>query len=177
MADQKLHFIKKPSYKRVGKDMVVQLRYALFDLDRDGEALEFRDDLHYLHGGYGGAFPKVEEALEGAEVGAKVELDLAPEDAFGPRNPALVITGPESDFPPEARQAGVQLDGEAPDGSVVKFVVTDVADGNITVDGNHPLAGRRLRFVLEVADIRKATGDELAAGYAFGASAAAGKPN
>lgn len=166
MSDQKLHFVRKPNYARIRKDKVVRLRYAVFD--RDGEhALEFRDDLYYLHGGYGGSFPKIEAALEGIEVHGKAEVELTPEEGYGRYDPGLVISAPAEEFPGEARHPGARLDGEAPDGSVISFRVVKVENGAVTVDGNHPLAGRNLRFVLEVLDIRDASEAEIAAGYAF----------
>lgn len=158
---QPIQIVRKRTYSRVRKDKVVRLRYAVVDAD-SGETIEFRDDLFYLHGGYGGAFPKVEEALEGKQVDDSIELTLAPEEGFGPRNPALVIREPADNFPPEARQVGTQLEGHGPDGKVVPFVVTAVEEDYITVDGNHPLAGRTVRMVLEVLDVRDATEQELA---------------
>lgn len=166
MTSQTLHFIKQPSYLRVAKDRVVRLKYLVFNGETDA-IIEFRDDLYYLHGGYGGAFPKVEAALEGEQVGAKVELSLTADAAYGQRDPAMIITGPSDHFPPEAHHIGARLEGEAPEGHVVDFVVTRIADGRITVDGNHPLAGLPLRLVLEVLDIRLATEDELKARHAF----------
>ncbi len=166
MSEQKLHFISKPNYGRIGKDKVVRLKYAVFD--RDGEhALEYRDDLYYLHGGYGGAFPKIEAALEGMEIHGKTEVELSPEEGYGLYNPALLISEDASAFPAEAQQIGARVDGEGPDGRVVSFRVVKREGNRITVDGNHPLAGRQLRFVLEVLDIRNASEAERAAGYAF----------
>lgn len=158
---QPIQFVRKKSYARVRKDKVVRLRYAVTDAD-SGETIEFRDDLFYLHGGYGGAFPKVEQALEGKQVNESIELTLSPEEGFGHRNPALVIRDRAENFPPEARKVGTQLDGHGPDGRVVPFVVTAVEGDHITVDGNHPLAGRTVRMVLEVLSIRDATAQELA---------------
>jgi FKBP-type peptidyl-prolyl cis-trans isomerase SlyD len=170
MSEQKLHFISKPNYGRIRKDKVVRLRYALFD--RDGEhALEFRDDLYYLHGGYGGAFPKIEAALEGMEIQGKTEVELDPEEGYGHHDPALRVTASLEAFPPEAHHLGARLEGEAPDGRVLSFRVVKMENGQLTVDGNHPLAGRRLRFVLEVLDIRDASAAEIAAGHAFAPSA------
>ena len=163
MSEQVLHFVPKPSYLRVDRDRVVRLKYALFDADSD-EIIEYRDDLYYLHGHAGQQFPKIEAALAGLEVGEKVEVELGPADGYGERDPDLVITGPIEHFPPEAQQVGTMLDGEAADGHVVQFVVRSVDNGVVTVDGNHPLAGRRLRFVFEVIEIRQARTDELAAG-------------
>jgi len=166
MSSQILHFVKQPSYLRVAKDRVVRLKYLVFNGETDA-IIEFRDDLYYLHGGYGGAFPKVEATLEGEQIGAKAELRLTAEEAYGERDPAMVITGPADHFPPEAHHIGAHLEGHAPDGHVVDFVVTRIKDDRITVDGNHPLAGIPLRLVLEVLDIRAATEEELKARHAF----------
>ena len=166
MTSQILHFVKQPGYLRITKDRVVRLKYLVFNGESNA-IIEFRDDLYYLHGGYGGAFPKVEAALEGEQVGAKVELTLAADEAYGARDAAMVITGPADHFPQEAHQIGARLEGHAPGGHVVDFVVTRIADGRITVDGNHPLAGIPLRLVLEVLDIRPATEEEIRARHAF----------
>ncbi|EDN66294.1 fkbp-type peptidyl-prolyl cis-trans isomerase [Beggiatoa sp. PS] len=164
MTEQILHFVQKPKYTIVSKNKVIQLKYALFDAtDR---ILEYRDDLTYLHGGYGGAFPKVEQSLEGLEVGMKCEVQLTPREGFGIFNPFLVMTEPALHFPPEAQQIGIRLDGETPTGEMVKFTVTKVENGMVTVDGNHPYAGKTVKFVFEVADIRTATAKELELGYA-----------
>ena len=162
---QTLHFIAKPSYLRVRKDRVVILKYALLDEAR--EVMEYREDLTYLHGGYGGAFPKVEQALEGLEVGAKVEVTLTPEEGFGRADPDLIITAPAAHLPPEAKRVGAMIQGEAADGHIVKFRVTRSQDGMVTVDGNHPLAGRTVTLILEIKDIRAATPQELEMGHAL----------
>lgn len=167
-----IQIVRKHTYSRIRKGKVVRLRYAVIDVE-SGETIEFRDDLFYLHGGYGGAFPKVEEALEGKQVDESIELTLTPEESFGPRNPALVFRERAENLPPEAQQVGTRLDGHGPDGKVVPFVVTAVKGDDITVDGNHPLAGRTVRMVLEVLDIRDATEQELADGRPL-AEAAAG---
>lgn len=165
MTGKTVHFVSKPKYTAVRKNKVVRLRYALFD-DGSNRTLEYRDDLYYLHGGYGGAFPKVEAALEGLEVGMKAELTLAPDEAFGAWEPDLVLTVPAAELPPEGRRVGVEVDGETPDGHVVKFRVTEAGGETLTLDGNHPYAGLRLRFHLEVLDIRDATPRELELGHA-----------
>ncbi len=175
MTEERLHFVKRRNYQSIVKDKVVRLRYALFDLDADGQVLAYRDDLYYLHGRYGGAFPKVEEALEGLGVDAKVEVDLEPEDAYGPRDPGLVLQVLAEELPPEVRRVGAEIEGEAENGDTRRFRVTRVQDGVVTLDGNHPLAGRRLRFVLEVLDIREARPEEIEAGYAFAPGAGRGR--
>jgi FKBP-type peptidyl-prolyl cis-trans isomerase SlyD len=166
MASEPLNFIRKASYLRIRPDRVIRLRYAVFDLDGD-RAIEFRDDLYYLHCGYGGAFPKVEAALDGRQVGDSVEVILSPEEGYGPRAPELELTVEEEAIPAEARRVGARIEGEAPDGHTINFTVTGIQAGRVTVDGNHPLAGRSLRFVFEVLDVRVARSEEIQAGFAF----------
>jgi FKBP-type peptidyl-prolyl cis-trans isomerase SlyD len=169
METKTLQFVKKRNYQAITKDRVVRLRYMVSEQGSD-HALAYRDDLFYLHGGYGGAYPKIEAALEGLSVDAKVEVLLAPEEGYGERDAALVMDVPLDAIPEEARTVGTQLEGEAPNGDVRPFTVTAVNADGVTVDGNHPLAGKLLHFHLEVLDIRDATRAELDAGYAFGIS-------
>lgn len=166
MSENILHFNQKRNYKRISKDKVVSLRYLLSDLDSE-ETLAYRDDMIYLHGGYGSAFPKVEAALEGLEVDMKAEVELEPEDAYGHVDEQLRLHVPTDAIPEEARHVGAQLDGEAEDGSQRSFRVLEVNDDSLLLDGNHPLAGRRLKFVFEVLDIRDAHAQEIEAGYGF----------
>lgn len=166
MDTKTVHFIKQSNYQKIAQDKVVRLRYGLFEQGSE-QALALRDDLYYLHGGYGGAFPKIEQALQGLGVGARVEVMLTPAEAYGEIDPAFVMQVPLSAIPPAARQVGARLDGEAPDGSIRPFQVRALSAEQATVDGNHPLAGKALRFELEVLDIRAASQAELQAGYAF----------
>jgi FKBP-type peptidyl-prolyl cis-trans isomerase SlyD len=166
MGEEKIHFLKKDNYSRITEDKVIRLKYLITDTDTD-EALEFRDDLFYLHGGYGGAFPLVEQALEGHEVGDKVEVLTPCEEAFGCVREELKIQVPLNELPAEAAREGMTLEGESAEGKVIPFRVLAIRDGLALLDGNHPFAGKNLRFVLEVLDIREASDDELAAGHAF----------
>jgi FKBP-type peptidyl-prolyl cis-trans isomerase SlyD len=169
METKTVQFIKQRNYQNIVKDKVVRLRYVVFEQSTD-QALAFRDDLFYLHGGYGGAFPKVEAALEGLKVDAKVEVLLAPGECYGERDPGLEMTVAAEAIPAEARVVGTHLEGEARDGTSYPFLVVAVEGDQIRLDGNHPLAGKHLRFMLEVLDIRDASGAEIEAGYAFGLS-------
>jgi FKBP-type peptidyl-prolyl cis-trans isomerase SlyD len=166
MTEQPLHFVRQRQYTRVAKDKVVTLKSATFDA-ATGELIEYRTDLTYLHGGYGGAPAKVEHALEGLAVDSHVEVTLSPEEGYGAHDPRLLMTLPASELPDQAHQVGAQVNGEAEDGKTVKFRVLKIGNGMITLDGNHALAGRTVKFVLEVTAIRAATAEELAAGYAF----------
>jgi FKBP-type peptidyl-prolyl cis-trans isomerase SlyD len=152
---------------QITKNTVVSLRYRLFD---DAEALiEDAQEIDYLHGGFEQIFEDVEAALEGKTVGDAVLIDLPPERAFGELDPAMKRSEPRSRFPAEVK-VGMQFEGAAPDGhhSAVYRVVS-IDDDMVTVDGNHPLAGRALRFDCTVLGVRKASKDEVTHGHAHGA--------
>ncbi len=166
MTEQPLHFVRKPQYTRIAKDKVVTLKSAVLDATT-GALIEYRTDLTYLHGGYGGAPAKVEQALEGLTVDSHVEVTLSPEEGYGAHDPRLLMTRPATELPGQAQQVGAQVEAQAEDGKVVMFRVLKVEGGMITVDGNHALAGRTVKFILEVVAIRSATAEELAASYAF----------
>lgn len=154
---------------KIAKDTVVSLRYELSDAN--GVLLEKTDDpISYLHGGYDGIFPTVEEALHGKDVGAKCQITLEPDDAFGEYEHELVRVEPRNLFPDEI-VIGMQFEGGAEGGDdddYMLFTVVDVTDSEVTVDGNHPLAGKTLSFAGVVTGVRAATPEELAHGHTHG---------
>jgi FKBP-type peptidyl-prolyl cis-trans isomerase SlyD len=153
---------------RIDPGTVVTLAYEL--RNADGESLEEDGaELAYLHGGYGGIFPKVEEALEGKDVGQEVDLTLEPEDAFGEYDADLLRVEPRDRFP-ETLEVGMQFEGvpgEKEEEARI-YVITDVTDDTVVVDANHPLAGERLWFKCSVKGVRKATAEEIRHGHAHG---------
>jgi FKBP-type peptidyl-prolyl cis-trans isomerase SlyD len=153
---------------------VVTLTYKLFS--PDGTLIEeSAQPITYLHGGHHGIFPKIEEALAQKKVGESCSVMLEPEDAFGEYDADLVRVEPQDRFPPEIK-VGMQFEGHAgaadgddgEDDDMQVFTVTDIADGKVVVDGNHPLAGQRLRFDCTVLDIRPATPEEMSHGHVHG---------
>jgi len=154
---------------QIGKDMVVSLTYKLTTLT--GEMLEeatMENPAAYLHGGYDGIFPKVEAALEGKGTGEELDLVLEPDDAFGEYDAELVRVEP-ADLFPENVEVGMQLEGSSEDGHHhMLYTVTDIADGKVVVDGNHPLAGQSLRLQCRVEEVRQASEEEVAHGHVHG---------
>jgi FKBP-type peptidyl-prolyl cis-trans isomerase SlyD len=152
---------------KIAKDTVVSLRYELSDAN--GAMLEKTDEpISYLHGGYDGIFPTVEEALHGKDVGFKFNVTMEPDDAFGEYEHDLVRNEPRNLFP-ENIEIGMQFEGgaeDADDEDYMLFTVVDVTEDEVTVDGNHPLAGKTLNFVGVVTGVRAATADELEHGHA-----------
>jgi len=152
---------------RIAKDMVVSLDYELFD--SDGKLIEKTDQpIEYLHGGYHGIFPMVEQALDGKQPGENVRVRLEPEDAFGDYDAELVRVEPRSAFPKNI-EVGMRFEGSAQDSKeTMLYTVTDVADDKVVVDGNHPLAGRSLDFSCTVSAVRAATAEETTHGHVHG---------
>jgi FKBP-type peptidyl-prolyl cis-trans isomerase SlyD len=151
-------------------DSVVTLSYKLYS--SEGALIEEpQQPIVYLHGGHQGIFPKIEAALAEKRTGDQCSVTLEPEDAFGEYDAELVRIETPDRFPSDVK-VGMQFEGSANDsdesleGRV--FTVTDIADGRIVVDGNHPLAGQRLRFDCTVLDVRAATAEELAHGHVHG---------
>ncbi len=151
---------------KVVKDTVVSLRYELFDVE--GALLEkVEDPISYLHGGYDGIFPLVEEALHEKSAGDAVVVTLTPEDGFGEYDHNLVEVEPRSAFPKEL-EVGMQFEGapeEADEDDFLLYTVVDITDDEVTVDGNHPLAGKTLVFKCTIAGVRAATAEELDHGH------------
>lgn len=154
---------------QIGKDSVVVITYRLSTLQ--GELLEeatTEQPAAYLHGGYDGIFPKLEAALEGKEAGNEVDVVLEPEDGFGDYDSDLIRMEDVDLFPPGVK-AGMQFEGSTEDGRHhLLYTVTDVADGKVVVDGNHPLAGQSLRVQCRVETVRAALPEEIEHGHVHG---------
>lgn len=148
---------------QIAKNTVVTLDYQVHD--SDGNLVDDGSEkLVYLHGGYDDIFRDIEEGLEGKNIGDKLQVKLQPEEAFGEYDADLVNVEPLDLFPPDIK-VGMQLERE--DGTMV--MITDIEDGSVVVDGNHPLAGKALIFACSVMAVRPATADEIEHRHAHGA--------
>ncbi|MGH8846070.1 MAG: FKBP-type peptidyl-prolyl cis-trans isomerase [Polaromonas sp.] len=151
---------------KIEKDTAVTLRFKVSDAQ--GKLIEESSDpMVYLHGGYGNTLPKIEEALDGKEPGFQTTLALQPEDAFGLRDESLVRTIPKAEFPPGVKVGG-QLEGRGDDGREHIFNVMKIKGDKVLLDGNHPLAGKALRFTLKVTEVRAASEEEIAHRHVHG---------
>jgi FKBP-type peptidyl-prolyl cis-trans isomerase SlyD len=155
---------------KIAKNTVVTVNYKLSDA-QDNLIEESQEPMVYLHGGYENTLPKIEEALEGKEVGYHTIIQVEPEDAFGEYDAELVKVEPRNRLP-NPLEVGMQFEG-VPDADedeeALIFTVTDIADDKVVLDGNHPLAGMALRFTLDVAEVRQASAEEIAHGHVHGA--------
>ena len=156
---------------KIEKNTIVSLRYKLTDAQNN--VIEEPDSpMVYLHGGYEGTFPKIETLLDGQDIGYEATIQLEPNEAFGEYDPELLKIEPRTRFP-EPLEVGMQFEGipdteegasaedAGTDDEPLIYTVTDVADNQVVLDGNHPLAGMALRFWVHVEDVRVATDDEI----------------
>jgi FKBP-type peptidyl-prolyl cis-trans isomerase SlyD len=152
----------------IEKNRVVTLHYTL----RDGQgavidSLSGRVPLSYLHG-KGNIIPGLEQALAGKTAGDKLDVTVAPEQGYGRRDDRLVQIVPRNRFGDVSElKPGMQVRASGPQGARLVTVVSVDRDF-VTVDGNHPLAGRILNFSIEVAEVRKATHEEVSHGHVHG---------
>ena len=150
---------------------VVTLSFELYDADNT--LLESTTEpIIYLHGGYSGMLPKLEDALNNRVAGDAVSVTLEPADAFGEYDPELIKIEP-ADAPAGRRRDRHEVRGvpgrRGAQGQGVVFTVTDIADGKVVLDGNHAWAGKRVRFDCQVVDVRAATAEEVEHGHVHGA--------
>jgi FKBP-type peptidyl-prolyl cis-trans isomerase SlyD len=152
---------------QIAKNTVVTLKYQLFGTD--GDLIEQTEEpVAYLHGGYGNMFPAVETALEGKNAGETCRVRMEPDDGFGDYDADLVHVEEKDKFPDDVK-IGMQFEGAGEEtGEKIVYTVTDVADGKVVVDGNHPLAGQTLHFECTITDVRAASEEELSHGHVHG---------
>ena len=145
---------------------VVSITFRLYDA-QDALIEETPEPIEYLHGGHSGIFPKVEEALNAKKVGDKVSVTLEPADAFGDYDPQLIRLEAVDKLPADVAVGGFLVAEENDEERVWR--VTGIAEGKAVLDGNHELAGQRLRFDATVVDVRPATTEEITHGHVHGA--------
>lgn len=153
----------------IGQDSVVTIHYTL--KDDAGEVIDSsasREPLAYLHG-HGNLVAGLERELEGKVVGDKLNITVSPADGYGDYDEQLVQRMPRRSFQGVANiRVGMRLHAQTPHGPR-GVTVTHVAGDMVTIDGNHPLAGKSLSFEVEVTDVRQATEEELSHGHVHGA--------
>jgi len=152
-------------------DKVVGIHYTL--KDNDGNTIDSsagKDPLYYLHG-YGQLVPGLEDELEGKALNASFNVKVSAEDGYGDYNKELVYVLDRSKFPePEKVEVGMAFTSKTKEGQF-NLNVVDVDGDKITLDANHPLAGKELNFDVEVTEIRDATKEEISHEHVHGPGA------
>lgn len=146
-------------------DNVVSFQYTL--KNDQGEVIESsvsQEPLDYLHG-HKNIIPGLERELTGKSVGDTFTATIEPENAYGNYDEELLQTLSRGDFQDvDELEIGMQFEVQDSSGSGL-VTVTKIEGDEITIDGNHPLAGERLVFEIEVVDIREASAEELSHGH------------
>ncbi len=152
---------------KISQDTVVTLNYRMFDAD-DQLIDQNEEPIVYLHGGYDNILPPVEAALEGRGAGESIKVAMTPDQAFGEIEDSLVREEDVGLFPNDI-EVGMMFETRDPEtGETHQFRVTQIDAGKVTVDGNHPLAGKSLHFEATVLEVRAASDEEIAHGHVHG---------
>lgn len=148
----------------------VELNYKVVD-EKTGDALiAIEYPLGYVHGVNDVMSDDVTKHLYGKKVGDVIEVPVDTTLLYGERDESLVFTDAIENVPEEYREIGMTIYMENEKGEQKGFIVTRFDDKTLTVDGNNPLCGRDVTFVLEVLSIRDATDEEIEHGGAIDAS-------
>ena len=153
---------------QITKDAVALIHYTL--TDDEGKTIDTSagsEPLAYIHGN-GNLIAGLERELEGKGEGDKVDVKIAPADGYGEFDKDLIQRVPRRALKGIGDlHVGMQLHAQSERGTRA-VTVTHLAGDMVTLDGNHPLAGKNLNFKVEVVGVRAATEEELAHGHVHG---------
>ncbi|HHG74702.1 FKBP-type peptidyl-prolyl cis-trans isomerase [Persephonella sp.] len=149
---------------------VVTFHYTLKDKET-GQVLdssqEYGQPLTVLFGAEN-IIPGLESRMEGMEVGEQRTIEVPASEAYGEKNPELIQQVPREYFQGIELEKGMPLQAQTPDGQIINMIVVDFDENSVTVDMNHPLAGKDLVFDVEVVNVRDASLEEIQHGHPHG---------
>jgi FKBP-type peptidyl-prolyl cis-trans isomerase SlyD len=151
---------------KIDNNCVVTMHYKLSD--EDGEEIyvsEENEPLSYLHG-WGELIDGLEKALVDKTAGDEFEVTITPDEGYGDEDPNLLQVMPMDTFNGVEMREGMELQGKDPEGNFRLLRVIKIEDDNVTVNMNHPLAGKVLKFAVQVESVRAATETEISHGHA-----------
>lgn len=153
----------------IAEKSVVSIDYTLRDSKGDIiDASEKGTPLVYLHGS-GALIPGLEKELNDKKAGDKLKVTVAPKDAYGEHMPQLIQKLPKENFQGvDELEVGMEFEAKGADGHVMVVRIDEIEGEEVTINGNHPLAGMTLEFEVAVADVREATAEELDHGHVHG---------
>lgn len=145
---------------KITNNKFVSLTYTI--TDENNNILERIDmPVQYIQGVKSQVIEKIENALDGHKEGDLVQVTLSPEEGFGPHQPELTFSDDINNVPPQFHSIGAEVEFQNDQGESKIFRVSHIEDGKLTVDGNHPLAGKNITYNITVTKVRDATEDEL----------------
>lgn len=145
---------------KISNNKFVSLVYTI--TDENDNILERIDmPVQYIQGVKSQVIEKIEVALDGHKEGDLVHVTLSPEEGFGPHQPELTFSDDISNVPPQFHSIGAEVEFQNDQGESKIFRVTHIDENKLTVDGNHPFAGKTITYNITVKEVRDATTDEL----------------
>jgi FKBP-type peptidyl-prolyl cis-trans isomerase SlyD len=152
----------------IGANKVVTLNYKL--TDDQGNVIQTTENEPFIYlSGNSQILPKLEEQIDTMLIGGKKNIELSSADAYGDYDEKAIQQVKKEEFPEGSNlEEGMQYMAHTPDGKPVPFVIKEVKEEEVTIDFNHPLAGKNLSFDVELVDVRDATAEELEHGHAHG---------
>ena len=148
----------------IADDKFVELSYKITDQKTDEVLVATEYPIGYVHGANDILSPDILEELKGKSTGDIVEVPIDCNQLYGPRDEGLVFTDHIKNVPEEYREVGTTIVMESENGNKRDFIVTQVNETALTIDGNNPLCGRKVKFTLTVLSVRDATSEEIAEG-------------
>jgi len=153
---------------QIGERTVATFHYTL--TDAAGKVIDSSDGrapLSYLHGA-GNIVPGLEKEMSGKKQGDTFNVVVAPEEGYGMPNPMMIQVVPREAFQGvDTLEVGMEFQAQTPQGPM-SVAIAKIEGDEVTVDGNHPLAGQTLHFAIEVTDVRDASLEELTHGHVHG---------
>ncbi len=142
---------------------VVTFTYVI--KDSEGNVMEQSDlPMSYIHGVDGKMYPSAEKAMDGKKVGDAVSVSISPEEGFGYPDPELMHVEKIEDVPSEYQHLGAEAMFENELGETITMKVTKIENGEITLDANHPFAGKTVIFIMTIIGVRDTTEQESGTG-------------
>lgn len=153
---------------QIGERSVATFHYTLTDAaGKVIDSSDGREPLTYLHGS-GNIVPGLEKEMSGKQQGDVFNVVVAPEEGYGMPNPMMIQVVPREAFQGvDTLEVGMEFQAQTPQGPM-SVAIAKIDGDQVTVDGNHPLAGQTLHFAIEVTDVRDASLEELTHGHVHG---------
>lgn len=145
---------------KISKNKFVSLIYTITD-EQDNILERIDMPIQYIQGVKSQVIEKIETALDGHQVGDLVHVTISPEQGFGAHDPELTFSDDINNVPPQFHSIGAEVEFQNEQGESKIFRVTKIEDGQLTVDGNHPFAGKTITYNITVKEVRDATADEM----------------
>jgi FKBP-type peptidyl-prolyl cis-trans isomerase SlyD len=149
----------------IDNNTVVTLQFTLTGAEGNLiHATTAEEPMMYLHG-WGELIDGLESALHGKTAGDELEATIEPDDGYGDIDPELIRVYQKDNFGDAEMRVGMELQGKDPEGNFRLLRVIKIEGDDITVDMNHPLAGKTLTFAVAIEAVREATENEIAHGH------------